>query len=550
MPTKNITPLVRNGNEQIVDAIRNGASLDYQRRIPSATQAGIQETLKNLVEYRAGWNEFVDALVNRIGAVEARNISWTNPLAEFKRGMLNYGDTIEEIQVGLLKAHVYDPDREYMERAIFGTETPDVQANFHKVNRQEYYKITINEDLLRRAFLEEGGISKFVAAMMQAPTTSDQWDEFLLTTSLFAEYERMGGFHHVHVPDVRSLSSDGADARGALRRMRSMADTLKFPSTRYNAAKMPTFAQPDDLVLFATPDAIAAFDVEALAAAFNVDHMNVSQRIIPIPDENFGIDGAQAIMTTRDFFVIADQTIDTTSQYNPVSRSTNYFLHHWQVISASRFVPAVMFWTGADDEAIEIKTPVTAVAAPTFENSAGETVTSGKRGALYQALTEVTTDPEDGPNTGVSWSVSGNTSNRTFITQTGVLHIGGRETSASLTVKATSTWVDSAGVRREAISNGSTFGVTGGLLPEWPVKGEIFSITVKGVAVTGVKPDVTTYTVEVAELPVEVGDVVVEVENGASVDVAVDPDGDVVTITVGDADGTPAVYTVTVTEAV
>ncbi|WP_206920558.1 hypothetical protein, partial [Alicyclobacillus suci] len=87
-----------------------------------ATQANLRDTLNSLTQYRPMWNQFVDALVNRIGSVVARNISWTNPLQEFKRGMLNYGDTIEEIQVGLLKAHIYDPDRDYMEKAIFGTE--------------------------------------------------------------------------------------------------------------------------------------------------------------------------------------------------------------------------------------------------------------------------------------------------------------------------------------------------------------------------------------------------------------------------------------------
>ena len=202
-----VRPLKVNSNEGIMDAIRADSSMEYQNRIPSATEAGVKETVERLLNYRAHYNEFIDALVNRIGLVIARNTSWTNPLAPFKRGLLTFGDTIEEVQVGLLKAHVYDPDREYLEKDLFGTERPDVQANFHRVNRQNFYKVTINEDLLRRAFLEPGGLNTFVNQLMSAPTTSDQWDEFLLTCSLFSKYESMGGFYHVNVPDLRDIES-------------------------------------------------------------------------------------------------------------------------------------------------------------------------------------------------------------------------------------------------------------------------------------------------------------------------------------------------------
>ena len=363
MPT--VRPLRHNNNAEIMDAIRDDASTDYQRRIPRATQGSVQETFKQLTQFQPHMNEFLDALVNRIGTVIARNISWQNPLAEFKRGMLNFGDTIEEIQIGLLKAHVYDTDVDYMERAIFGQERPHVESIFHRVNRENYYKITINQAMLHRAFLDDQGLSNFISQLMLAPSTSDQWDEFLLTTQLFQEYESHGGFYHVNVPNAMAITSGAPEAKVALRKMRAMADTLKFISTKYNAAKMPTFARAEDLVLFVTPEFNAAIDVEALAAAFHIDKMEMHGRVIPIPKENFQIDGCQAIMTTRDFFVIADQRLENTSQVNPVGLYNNYFLHHWQVISASRFVPAVMFWDKADDEVIHVSVPPASVAMGT-----------------------------------------------------------------------------------------------------------------------------------------------------------------------------------------
>src|SRR5947208_503997 len=108
MAVKDIRPLKPTPNWELLNRIKNDASPDYQARIPNATKAGIQDTIQALTKFRPHYNEFLDALVNRIGLVVARNNSWTNPLAPFKRGLLTFGDTIEEIQSGLISARTYD----------------------------------------------------------------------------------------------------------------------------------------------------------------------------------------------------------------------------------------------------------------------------------------------------------------------------------------------------------------------------------------------------------------------------------------------------------
>lgn len=454
-----IRPLKPVSNVQILDAIWNDASPDYQRRIPKATIAGVQQTVERLHQIRPLWNEFVDALVNRIGSVVVRNKVWANPLAMFKQGVLNYGSTIEEIQVGLLDAHIYDPDREYMERDLFGTERPWVEANYHSVNREEFYRVSVNENLLRRAFIEADGLSKFVSALMTAPATSDQWDEFLLTTSLIKEYEANGGFYHVNVPDVAALDSTEANAKVALRKLRAMAGNLEFISTRYNAAHMPTHADRDDLILLASPEFQAALDVEALAAAFNVDRAMVPGKIITIPQEQFRVDGMQAILTVPDFFVIADVILENTAQYNPVAMTTNYFLHHHEIISCSRFVPAVAFWTGADDELIVAGAAgtITGISAITYED--GTALGASPKVDLGAMVALTASGTGTNAQKGVKWSVTGNVSNRTYITDTGVLHVGFDEKSQSLVVTAETTWINPAGPDAVKFAATATFDV-------------------------------------------------------------------------------------------
>ena len=456
-------------NVAILNAIRDDGTKEYYRRIPKATQANLAQVLRSLTDNPPAYNEFIDSLVNRIGTVVTRNITWKNRLAKFKRQKIEYGDTIEEAQVGLINSHVYSPERDYLERELFGKHEAPMEVSFHKRNRQEYYPITINEAQLQAAVLNPDGLSPFVHQLLTAPTTSDEWDEFLATCALFSEYEKNGGFYHVHVPDLRATTATEADAKAALRKMRAMAGTITFPSTRYNAAHMHVTADPGDLELFITPEAMATIDVEALAGAFNVDKANMVGRTTIIPAEHFGIEGCQAIMTTRDFFMIADNKLQNTTQYNPVSLGTNYFLHHWEIISASRFTPAIMFTTGADDQHIEIQPKVASLGAGTVKDAEGNDVTKAEPGQNVVVNFPIEGTDVAGAEIGVDYEVSGNKDRRTKIDNEGVLSIGIKETAETLTVTGTCTIVDPANPK--AAAKTATQSVTGNVAhaaKDWP----------------------------------------------------------------------------------
>lgn len=461
-----VRPFKSPNNTDILNAIRKNASSDYQRRIPAADKANIQDTIRTLLSWDPARNELIDALVNQIGLVLVKNASWTNPLAKFKRGELLYGDTIEEINVGLIEARRYNSDRDALEKDIFGQYINDVQSSFHKINRQDMYPLTINESLLTRAFQSEFGLSSMLASLMTTPTTSDYWDEFSLTTSLFREYYDAGGFFKVNIGDLGAVDSTEATAKYALRRMREMAGNVGFINTNYNAAGMPVAALPDELELFITPEALAAIDVEALAGAFNVAKAEMIGRINVIPAQNFRIPGAQAILTSRDFFVIADNKIATTSAYNPVTLSTNYFLHHWQVVSASRFVPAILFTTEPGDVIVIEETPVTSVDVPTFADEDGNVVTKFTRGQMYEVVGYANTTPANGDNNAVRYTLTGQLSELTRVTQSGIVHVSIDEAAVSINVTITA--VDSGIDGGDQLSQTVAVPVIGDRLILWP----------------------------------------------------------------------------------
>lgn len=68
------------------------------------------------------------------------------------------------------------------------------------------------------------------------------------------------------------------------------------------------------------------------------------------------------MLTTEDFFIMQDTLYETTSFWNAETLATNYYLHHWEIVSASPFVPAIMFTVGGDGTTIpKVKQDVTGI---------------------------------------------------------------------------------------------------------------------------------------------------------------------------------------------
>jgi len=445
-------------NWKVFEAIRNEASDDYRRRIPAATQASIEQTTRALNMYPGGMNEFVAAIVNKVGLTIAQNRNWTNRLAKFKRGMLEDGAYIEEIHTGLVQAYVYDHDQDYGEKALFARERPEVQADYHAINRENFYKITVDTVALKRAFNSPTGLAQFINNLMDAPTTSDNWDEYLAMRQLFGHYEENGGFFKVHIPDIPNTTDAGVEARQALRAIRTYIGKLGFPSYNYSVSGMPVWADTTDLELFVTPEFQAAMDVEALAGLFNVTYAEISSRITVIDRFPAGMEDIKAILTTPDFFVVADTLYTTTNQPNPVGLHENFFLHHHQIVSYSRFVPAIAFTIGEGTIIEEVAPDFTDVTFSVVDAN-GAPVTTVRRGMSYE-FNGVTENATEGDVDGaIRITLSGNNF-RTYATQT-ALHVSVFEEAS--TIKVTATSVDDPNLTEEI-----TLNVVGDRLVLWP----------------------------------------------------------------------------------
>lgn len=450
-------------NVDWLNAIRNEAGLEYQSRIPEATQANISDTVKRIFSYAPARNQFIDTLINRIGLTIFQNTIWTNPLAKFKRGTLEYGETIQEIMAGFLEASVYDPDRDELEKEIFGAMKPEVQATYHTVNRRDRYKLTVKEPLLRNAFLTPNGLGEFITNLMTMPQNSDQYDEYLLMINLFRLFDEQEAMFIQNVPDISDPDSGAAESKRLLRRLKEFGSVFNFPSRLYNPAGLPVVARPEETILILTATAAAAMDVEALAGAFNLSKTEFLSRQVIVPGNDLGIPGTEAILTTDKFFVVADQRIETTAIQNPAALHTNYWLHHWEVISGSRFAPMVMFNSQRESTNISYLTAtVSSVQFGDVYDQDNEVHTGGvERGHLYNFTATATTVPADAPVDALIYSVEGATSELTRITNTGALYVGPDESATALTIRITS-------VQDESKTATVSKNVVGDKITVWP----------------------------------------------------------------------------------
>lgn len=460
----NIRPLAGKGDVEIFNAIRSATSPQFQTRIPSATQGNIRNAVDTMRNFPYLRDEFTGVLIQRLIGLYVRHADWDDPLklVGSPRTLKRYGSTYEQAAVGLVKARTRNFNEEYLGDDVYGRYSLPTASVFHPLTFDHYYPVTIPEDALLTAFDGESGMSDYIAEIMNAPILSDRNDMYVMKTQCFAEYARKGGFYRVHTPDVGAANSVESDAKTLLRLIQQTANELKASPmssmAKYNAMGWVTPWRDSEAILFATPQVIAALNVEALAAAFNIDRANVPYRIIPIPEDMFGIGGnggrVQAVLTTEDFFFCWDEMLETTnSPVNPIDGTRNIFYKHRGSITPNPFANAVLFWTGEGSAESVVPPGTLTTSKPQFVLRVGKygqpaiTPQNVSRGDLVQVEASIQSDGKATASfqpVGITYSLEGATSQYTVIDNDGILHCGLDETAESLKVCAQATYVNPA----------------------------------------------------------------------------------------------------------
>lgn len=409
MPSRPTVSTLQGTSVDILNAIRNSASANYRDFVPVATSdvESIREIGAIIMTYPALQNEFLNALVNRIGRVIITSKMYSNPWNMFKKGMLEFGETIEELFVELVKPFQYDPA--VAESKIFKREIPDVRSAFHILNYQKFYKATIQREQLRQAFLSWTGITDLISKIMNSMYASANYDEFQVMKYMLAKHILQGELKATTV-----LTVNAANAKANVSTIKGVSNDFEFMGTDYNVSGVHNFSLKDNQYLILNNSFDALTDVEVLASAFNMDKADFSGHRVLV--DSFGkLDTARlaelfagddtytqftdaqitalkaipAIIVDENFFMIFDNLMEFTEQYNGEGLYWNYWLHVWKTFSVSPFANASVFVPGTPS--------ITSVTV------SPDTVTAGAGQTVQLSATVVTSNfaPQS-----VTWSVA------------------------------------------------------------------------------------------------------------------------------------------------
>lgn len=342
---------------EILNTIRDNASDMYRDRIPEATQTNIEEVQQAMCdpENAVVTNEFMKTLLNMIIKQVIHNKLFSNPLKSLKKGKKPLGDTIEEIYTNFIKADVYDQTGS----ALLQRKLPDTKTVFHRMNRQDKYKVTVNPEELFKAFSSYDKLQSYIATIINTLYNSSEFDEFILTKQLIKQAYDNNAIVVVNVPDPLTSMDNGKEF---IRIVKTVSGDMVFPNSNNNAyltaqsednKPIITFTRKNEQVLIIDNPTNVSVDINVLASIFNmsVAEFNDTKKIVidAFPDPDI-----RCALVDEAFFQIYDDLLMFRDFENSEGLYKNYYLHVWQTLAYSPLVNSVIFKVASDEDSDDV----------------------------------------------------------------------------------------------------------------------------------------------------------------------------------------------------
>lgn len=366
MPTKPRIATNTNITADVINAVKNSASSYYKDYVPyvSADADSLRGIGAIIMNNPALENEFLNTLVNRIAFARIASRLYTNPLATLKKGVIDVGETVEDIFVNIAKVY------QYGEIAGSGADTatnlfkkyePDVRTAFYIMNSQLTYPVTVNRAMLKSAFKSWSGMDELISGIIQSVYTAAAYDEFNITKYLIGKHILNG-----KLPYYRFDETSADKYKLCATQMRKVSNDFQFMSTDYNIAGVTTFTDSDKKVILINTDYDANIDTNVLAGAFQLPYADyLNRRILidglghldiarlnkafandptyeePSVDDMAFLDKVAGVIIDEDFVQIYDNVFEMRDMPVANTLDHNYFLHMWQTYAVSPFANAV-----------------------------------------------------------------------------------------------------------------------------------------------------------------------------------------------------------------
>lgn len=344
----------------ILNVIRANASYEYQKDVPKIDKENdIPKVGEIIYGTPTHANEFLNALMNRIALVRLQSAVFNNPFSHLKKGYIEFGESVEDIFVGIIKAVKFDSEKAACRE--FKRTLPNVQSVFHLTNWRVQYPVTIEKQTLKRAFLSVDGVTDLITKIIEQVYTSAEYDEYLLFKYLLIKAISHGKMY--------AQGIDETDPKNNAKAFRGKSNLLTLDMTgRFNEYGVQNNTPKENQVIFMDAQFNADYDVDVLASAFNMDKADFIGRLHLIDDwgsfdnarfdaireETDGLEevtseelalmqGVKAVLVDENWFQVYDNLFEFDETKVGSGLYWNYWLHVWKTISYSPFANAIVF---------------------------------------------------------------------------------------------------------------------------------------------------------------------------------------------------------------
>lgn len=336
---------------ELLNTIRDNASDIYRDRVPEATRNNIESIQEVMTDPNSAvvTNEFISTLLNMIIKQVIHNKLFSDPLKALKKGKKPLGDTVEEIYTNFIKAKQYDASgSELLSRSL-----PDVKTVYHRMNRQDKYKVTVSPESIRKAFASYEKLDSFIQSIINTLYNSSELDEFILMKQLLKQaYDQ----NALKVMEVADPTTSDSNAKAFIKAVKTVSGGMQFPNADYNSwltvqstdtNPLITFSKKNEQVLIIDNATDVAINVDVLATVFNmsVAEFNDTAKIVidAFPDPSM-----RACLVDKEFFQVFDDLVLFKEFENAEGLYKNYYLHVWQTLAYSPLVNGVCFRVASD----------------------------------------------------------------------------------------------------------------------------------------------------------------------------------------------------------
>lgn len=386
-------------------------------------------------------NAFLN-VVNLIGLTVIKRNAWSDPWDFTERGTIRWGQTVREIILDLVQAHDYNANVTNVTKFL-DNYVPNALEYLHEINFQKFYATTTSDDQLAMAFLDEGGLFRFIDESIAMNWESWVYDRYQTNKYMLARRILDGTVTPSYLSNFATKTP-----RERVSDMKSVSNKISFRSPNYNPAGIRRATSFDDQILIVSTDFEASFSTEVMATSYfrdeadfrarlrlcdgfgNLDNERLTETLgsafTPLTSAEVELlNGVPAVLISREWFMNYLYSLDGTPEgatretefFNPTTLRNNHFLHVWGIFSTSPFENATVFTPEAGSVTSVTVSPATASV------SVGQTLQLSSVVATTGFV-----------NQAVTWSVSDSTK-ATINEKTGLLTA---VVSGEVTVTATS----------------------------------------------------------------------------------------------------------------